>query len=212
MSDIINVISIISLEEASKRLSLNTEVLREALAKHGFSNVLPDGLPEQLEFHSLIALEPGEQWVFDPATGQTRRVDGRFFDVRPINRGSFWQVGIFEEPNLQNPPAGQSRIIGNVKISRNPRGRIKSRMSTDLDGEEFMEATLSSLSNPEVVAFEEAAVTSGLIKANPQRIGGGYIRVFLVEEEFDDSEGVTADELARTHDGRTLSAMRKLGI
>ena len=175
---------VISLEEATRRLGENV----------------------------LVALEPGEQWVFDPATGRSRRADGRFFDIRPFDRGTFWQLGIYEEPTIPDPEADQPRIIGNVKLSVNPRGFVKSRLNRDLDGEEFREAILSSLSNPEVVSFDEAAVISGFIKVNPQRIGGGYIRVFRVEEEFPDSDGVTAEELVMTHDGRTLSAMRKLGL
>lgn len=158
----------------------------------------------------VVALEPGAQWVFDPGTGRSGRLDGRFFDIRSFNRGNYWQLGVCEEPGV-TVPEGEPRIVGNLKISRNANGLIKSRMNRALDGSEFREAVISSLSNPELVRYEEAAVLTALILANPQRIDG-YIRVFLVDEEFSDTEGVLPSELRTTTDGRTLSALAALGL
>jgi len=155
----------------------------------------------------VVALDPKADWVFNPGTGASERLDGKFFKVIAYDRGNFHQLGIYEEPRIE--AGSEPRVVGNVKISRNARGFIRSRINRGLDGDEFREATLSSLSNPEAVEFDEQAVRSALIQTNPQRIGG-YVRVFLVEEEFDDSEGVTVDELRRTTDGRTLAALAAL--
>ena len=160
--------------------------------------------------NTVVALTPDQQWVFDPATGRSGRPDGKFFDVRPYDRGGYWQIGVCEEPNLE-VPEGELRIVGNLKIAINPHGFIKSRTNRGLDGREFHEAVLSSLSNPELVEFDLSAVKTAIVQANPQRIDG-YIRLFLVEEDFDDTQGVLAAQLRDTTDGRTLAAIAALGL
>ncbi len=159
----------------------------------------------------VIALEAGGQWVFDPANRRIKRLDGRFFEIKMFDRGTFEQPGIYEEPALPHSQ-GEPRIIGNIKLSMNPRGFIRSSVARGLDGQEFTQALLSSLSNPQVVEYDERAVKSALISTNPQRIGGGFARVFLVREEFPDEEGASVEELKRTTDGRTLAALAALGF
>lgn len=155
----------------------------------------------------------GDGWVFDPARRCLRRLDGRFFEVRMFGRGAFEQPGIYEEPDLGDEPSdGTPRIVGHVVIARNPRGLIQVTTGRGLDGNEFVQATMSSRSNPEPVTRPSDSQRTALVQFNPQRIGGGFVRIDLVEDEFPDAEGMTVQELRRTTDGRTLAALGAFGL
>ncbi|WCB91534.1 hypothetical protein DSM104299_00205 [Baekduia alba] len=161
---------------------------------------------------TVVAL--GHGWVFDPASRCIRRTDGRFFDVRMFDRGAFEQPGIYEEPGAADPEPGQPRIVGHVTITQNPRGlvHVTAKRGRGLDGNEFTQATMSSLSNPQPVTPASCVQRTALVQFNPQRIGGGYVRVSLVNEDFPDEQGRTVQELKTTTDGRTLAALAALDL
>jgi hypothetical protein len=60
---------------------------------------------------------------------------------------------------------------------------------------EFVQATMTSLSNPKAVTPPSGSERTGLVQFNPQRIGGGFVRVHLVREEFPDEQGMTVEAL-----------------
>jgi hypothetical protein len=164
---------------------------------------------------TVIALEPSGQWVFDLETGRIRRLDNRFYDIRMMDAGGYEVPIIYEEPGIAEPsdPA-EHRIIAFMRISVNPRGYVKvSDAPVDVDGHRTKQLVMSSLSNPEMVQdASDVASAKADIKSNRNRISG-YMRAFRVDEEFPDEEGMLPDELAaQTTDGRTLAALRALGL
>lgn len=169
---------------------------------------------ELLGDNVVIALEPSGNWVFDPNLNRIRRLDNRFYDIRMMDAGGYEVPAIYEEPAIQAPTNGGHRVIANIQISVNPRGRVKVQEARgDLDGDVTTQVLMSSLSNPEMVADASAqAEKIRDIKSNRNRISG-HMRAFLVHTEFPDEEGMTPEELAeKTDDGRTLAALKAFGL
>jgi len=157
----------------------------------------------------VISLEPKNdkpQWVFDPEDGATKRLDGRFFEGRIVDRGAFNQLAIIEEPNK---PEGTS-LIGQVVVEFDPEnGLVKTRKSKGLNGE-ILELKPSSLSKGEI---SEKGQKCGNIETNPQRIGGGYIEIVLMNTNIPSAEGMTPLEfIAQSTDARSISALAKAGL
>jgi hypothetical protein len=174
----------------------------------------PKGRPETIpvgELHTLVAFD--RDWVLDPERRCIRRLDGRFFEVRWFDRGAFGQPGIYEEPAGPDPHPGNPRIVGHVIITINPNEFVHVTKARGLDGNEFVQATMTSLSNPKAVTPPSGSEWTGLVQFNPQRIGGGFVSVYLVREEFPDEQGMTVEALKeQTTDGRTLAALAKIGL
>jgi hypothetical protein len=87
-----------------------------------------------------------------------------------------------------------------------------------LDGNEFTQATMSSLSNPQPVEPASHTQRTALVQFNPQRIGGGFVRVTLVHEDFpgernrgSDQDPPGSAQRALLSPACTQSAPRKLG-
>jgi hypothetical protein len=133
----------------------------------------------------IISLEPKNdkpQWHFDPKDGVIRRLDGKFCEGRVVDRGPFSQLAIIEEPNK---PEG-TNLIGQVVVEfDHENGLVKTRRNKGLNGE-VLELKPSSLSKGEIT---EKGKKCGLFEANPQRIGGGYVEVVLIETELPIEEG-----------------------
>jgi hypothetical protein len=172
--------------------------------------ILSEDLHELIGEGAVVALD--RDWVFNPAERCIRRRDGRFFEVRMFDRGSFEQPGIYEEPQVPDPDSGDPRIVGHVVITINSGGLVHVTKARGLDGTEFVQATMSSLSNPKAVTPPGGAIRTGLVQFNPQRIAG-LVLVHLVREDFPDEQGMTVEALKeQTTDGRTLAALAKIGL
>jgi hypothetical protein len=101
--------------------------------------------------------------------------------------------------------------VGNVIIPINLNEHVHVTKARGLDQNEFVQATMTSFSNPKAVTPPNGSERTGLVLFNPRRIGGGFVRVYLVREEFPDDQGMTVDALnQQTTDGRTLAASAKI--
>lgn len=151
-----------------------------------------------------------ELWVFDPTTGRMGRGDGRFFAVDGyVDRGGWGHPGVIEEPGLPFPEDGP-RIIGHVIVEVNGSGLVRARDGKGLNGP-ILELAPSSISKGDLAGDEETPI--GFVEANPQRIGGGLIAVYLHHSDFADADGITPDNFRkRSTDGRSLSALAKCGL
>ena len=155
---------------------------------------------------AFIALEPDNQWGFDLKQERIRRKDGKFFEVQMRNRGSFCQPAIIEEPNKPK----DTDIIGQVVIEYDGM-YVRARTVQGLNGP-VLELMPSSLSKGELV---ESGRVVGKIEANPQRIGGGYIEVVLVDVVliFKGEGGIPPWEFVRrSTDARSIAALAKAGL
>ena len=158
---------------------------------------------------AVVSLEPksnNPQWIFDLKDGAIRRLDGRFFEGIIVDREAFSQLAIIEEPNK---PEG-TNFIGQVIVEFDPEnGLVRTRKSKGLNGE-VLELKPSSLSKGEI---SEKGKKSGFIEANPQRIGGGYIEIVLIETSFPAEEGMKPERFVeQSTDARSMSALAKAGL
>lgn len=150
-------------------------------------------------------------WVWDPATGTTRRGDHKFFDVPYVRRGAYGHPAIRQEPLLPDPPAGERRVIGHVIVETNAAGLVRVRQAHGLNGP-VLELKPSSVSKGELAGGEEVPV--GHFEADPQRLGGGYVAVYHRKNvDFPDSEGMPPRAFVdQSTDGRGISACVKAGL
>lgn len=134
------------------------------------------------------------------------RRDGRFHEARYVAE-PYGHVVIYEEPSAPDPEPGDARIVGNVILAMNGRGLFRWENGVGLNGE-FVQVSMSSLSNPDALAAPTDFVRSALVQFNPKRLGGGFVRVYLRRQDFPDSEGMTVEQLRKeSTDGRTLAAL-----
>jgi hypothetical protein len=172
--------------------------------------------PDEVRLAKIKAGKEAELWCFDPATGRIRRGDGKFFDVRMVNRGGWFQPVIHEEPNVPAPEDGSPRVVSHVVIEMNRYGapRVRVRRIQGLNGE-VLELKPSSISKGELADKGKLVgnfYDSNFFESNPQHIEG-VIEVYLVNADFPDAEGMTPDEFRRqSTDGRSLAALAKAGL
>ncbi|MBI5370105.1 hypothetical protein HZA85_02880 [Candidatus Uhrbacteria bacterium] len=157
----------------------------------------------------VAAGREAELWVFDLATGQIRRGDGKFHALGVVAHPGGWNLGaVIEEPNTASPAEGP-HIVGHIVVDVNPRGFVRVRTAKGLNGP-VMELKPSSLSKGELEA--SGGAPDGIVEANPQRIVG-TMAVFRNDVDFPDEEGMMPREfVAQSTDGRSIAAVAKLGL
>lgn len=179
---------------------------------------------ELLDGNTVICIEPDEMmktkisdgkvselWGFNVGTGISGRGDQRFFDVRLIDRGGWYQLVIYEEPGVE-VKENEIRVVGHIIIEY-CRGIIVVREANGVNGPIF-ELKPSSVSKDKLAP--ESAKPVAFIEANPQRIMG-LMAVYLIElpnlPEISDGEIYMAwEEFCKTsnnrkQDGRSLAAL-----
>lgn len=151
-----------------------------------------------------------ELWVYDPQISVIRRGDNKFHHAGVVRHpGGWYTCAIIEEPNINAPEDGGPRIVGHVIVDVNPRGFIRSRTNKGLNGD-ILELKPSSVSKGEL--DQSGRKPDALFEANPQRIDG-TIAVFRNDIEFPDEEGIRPSEfVACSTDGRSITALAKLGL
>lgn len=150
-----------------------------------------------------------ELWIYVPDLGRIARGDGKFFDIRMVDRGGWFQPVIHEESTVSAPEDGSPRVIGHVIIERNPNGYVRTRRAKGLNGE-VLELKPSSVSKDQLA--DKGMKPVGLAESNPQRIRG-VMEIYLVNMDFPDAEGMTPAEFRKqSTDGRSLSALDKAGL
>jgi hypothetical protein len=164
-------------------------------------------LQELLGDDVVVALEPSGQWVFDPKTGESGRADGKFFAVRPVDRGGYYQLALVEEPSVHKPKDDSPRVVGQVVVEVNSNWRVRVRTAKGLNGP-VVELAPSSMSKGELRDGRFGPV----FEANPQRIDG-FIEPVLVEVDFPNEEGMSPWEFVeKSTDGRSITALAKLDL
>lgn len=150
-------------------------------------------------------------WIWDPATGTTRRGDNKYFDVPYVRRGAYGHPVIRQEPLLPDPPEGARRVHSHVIVETNAAGLVRVRQAQGLNGP-ILELKPSSVSKGELAGGEETPV--GYFEADPQRISGGVIAVYHRKNvDFPDSEGMPPRAfVALSTDGRSVSALVRAGL
>jgi len=197
---------IISLKEAQKRLDRGKGPVMICLE--------PDEILEKKTTPDETEKDKSaELWVFNSATGESGRIDDRFFKICYVDRGGWGQLGVYEEPHvLVDEYYGFPlyRIVGHVIIDVAPDGRVQSRKAKGLEGE-ILELKPSSVSKGELV--EKEMTPAGYFLANPQRIMG-YIAVYLNPVPAAEGEGwmLPRDFVAASTDGRSITALTKAGL
>ncbi|MFA5412944.1 MAG: hypothetical protein WC348_00135 [Patescibacteria group bacterium] len=169
--------------------------------------------PEEVAARKLSEGKGVELWYFDPATGRIARGDGKFFDIRMVDRGGWGQIVLYEEPNVpQSADPTMPRIVGHVVIETTRRyGALLVRVhkATGLNGG-ILELKPSSISKGELA--ERGLEPVGYFEASPQRIMG-MIAVYLMETDFPEEEGRTVLQFFKhSTDGRSLAALAKAGL
>lgn len=163
--------------------------------------------PDSSSFEKVQENRESELWSLDLQTGRSGREDGKFFDIRPMDRGGYTQLALYQEPNV--PESASGRIVGQNIIEVNRRGLIRVRETNGLNGR-VIEANPSSISKG--ILAEPGHPSSGLFEADPQRIIG-FIEVVMLRTEFPDEEGMTPEQIRReSTDGRLLASLAKLGL
>lgn len=185
------------------------EVLRAAFGGNDVKIVLE---PDEARIARRNADQEHVLWCFDPATGQIERGDNRFFDMRvDLHPQGYNNAMIFEEPGIPQPADGSPRIVGQIVVTVNAHGRVKTRVGLGLDGE-ILELQPSSLSKAELADPAKIVRTGRLLLSNPQRISG-FMQPVLVAEEFPNEQGMTPEEFRqRSSDCRSLGALDALGL
>lgn len=176
--------------------------------------ILGEGAFICLESEDVIATKvaagkEAELWGFGLNTGRIQRGDGKFHAAGVVRHPGGWNLAaIIEEPNV-TPPTNGPHIVGHVIVDVNPRGLIRVREAKGLNGI-MLELKPSSISKGELEA--SGRQPEGLGEANPQRIVG-TMAFFRNDVEFPDDEGVTpATFVAQSTDGRSITAVAKLGL
>ena len=166
--------------------------------------------PDGMMTNKVSDNKASELWVFNVRTAISGRGDRKFFDVRPIDRGGWYQLAIYEEPEIE-AKGDEIRVVGHIIIEY-CRGIIVVREANGLNGPIF-ELKASSISKDQLAP--ENAKPVAFIESNPQRIMG-LMAVYLVElpelpEKSDGEIYMAWEEFCRItnngrQDGRSLAA------
>ena len=181
----------ITLEEARRRLGVNTVVVLES--DESLNAKMAAGKHDQL-------------WRFDPATGRIDRGDQRYFamGVQQHPSGPWFTGLVIEEPGQPD-----AEYVGHVIVDVNPRGLVRHGNERGLNGE-VLKLGSSSVSKGELDA--SGRYPDAVIELNAQRIKG-LVAVYRNDVEFDDSEGMNPqDFVAQSTDSRAICALAKLGL
>lgn len=179
-------------------------------AKHILHNDLLLLEPPESADPKIQAGKSLELWVYDPQLSVIRRGDNRFHFAGVVRHpGGWFTCAIVEEPNINAPEDGGPRIVGHVIVDVNPRGFIRARTAKGLNGD-ILELKPSSVSKGEL--DQSGRKPDATFEANPQRIMG-TIAVYRNNVEFPDEEGMRPlDFVAQSTDGRSITALAKLGL
>lgn len=171
---------------------------QELLGKNTVICVEPDGMMAR----KISDDKASELWGFNVYNAISGRGDRKYFDVRPIDRGGWYQLAIYEEPEIE-AEEDEIRIVGQIIIEY-CRGIIVVREADGLNGPIF-ELKASSISKDQLAPEDSEPVA--YFETNPQRIMG-LVAVHLVKlpnlPEISDGEIYMAwEEFCKiTNDGR----------
>ncbi len=185
------------------------EVLRAAFGGNDVKIVLE---PDEARIARRNADQEHALWCFDPATGQIERGDKRFFAMGVVlHPQGYYAAAIREEPSVPHPADGSPWIVGQIVVTVNAHGLVKTKVGLGLDGE-ILELGPSSLSKAELADPAKIVRTGRLLLSNPQRISG-FMQPVLVAEEFPNEQGMTPAEFRqRSTDCRSIAALAALDL
>lgn len=159
---------------------------------------------------TVIALEDSQHWVFDPSTGNSGRVDDKFYRLIPTDELGYPVTALEEEPQIPYPADGSPRIIGQLVVEINHRGFVHTRLGNGFGGA-GIELFASSISKGEIVP-SNVGRHGKPYRSNKMRIKGFIVPV-LKMVDFPDEEGMTPQQFVdESDDGRSITALAKLGL
>lgn len=183
---------------------ISLDAAREALEAQFGNDVV-------IATHPVNPAKPETTWVFTLNDGSTLRVDGMYYKVVLTNELGYPAIKLDEEPNTPQPADGSPRIVGQIVVEINSNGLIRTRKTNGFDGT-TIEVFNTSLSKGELANDATIEHYGDVFYTNPKRLSGA-VQPVLVQVEFPDSEGMTPAEFAQiSTDGRSLSALVKLGL
>lgn len=157
-------VNLISLTEAQKQLGKNTVICRE---------------PDKMMTRKISEGTTEELWCFNVYSNISGRGDQKYFDVRIIDRGGWFQLAIWEEPKIR-AENGEMRVVGDL-IVESYEGIIVVRETEGLNGPIY-ELKASSMSKGELAPDDKDA--DAFIQSNPQRIMGTMAIYFIELNEM----------------------------
>ncbi len=133
--------------------------------------------PDSVILANIASEKYSELWGYNVATAISGRGDKKYFDVRLIDRGGYYQLVIYEEPGIETV-IGEIRVVGEIIIEISE-GIIVARKAKGLNGPIY-ELKPSSISKGELAPENQKPIA--FIESNPQRIMG-LVAVYVVERE-----------------------------
>ncbi len=178
------------------------------------SITLPEA-EEALRGATEIVLDPKGAWVFDLATREIRRTDGKFYAIRMVDMGGYEAPIVFEEPGIASVE-GELREVAHVIIDVAPDGTVKARPTRCADGSTTLELAPSSISKGEVMATRGIGHTCANLKRIDGDIGVHVRNLTETEVTADEAKGERwmspKDFVEQSRDGRSITALAKAGL